>query len=83
MTNIELKTILESVGYETAEYSGRGMYGKTCISVHTSESLFEIGYRVGQATEQIFKGSLRPSRDQLGKGYVIYWPMMEWPKEVA
>ncbi len=69
--------ILEDAGYEPYSYSGRGMYGKTCVSVHADRdsgiSLWVL------AQELVDHGLPEPKQDQLGLGMVYYWPSYEWP----
>ena len=49
------------------DYSGRNMYGKTCIGITTNDpdTLIEEAASLG------IRGA---KRDNLGKGYIVYWP---------
>lgn len=49
------------------DYSGRNMYGKTCIGITTNDpdTLVE---------EAAFRGVKGAKQDNLGKGYIVYWP---------
>ena len=49
------------------EYSGRGMYGKTCFGIDCDDDQTAIE----EAAERGLKGA---SRDSLGKGFIVYWP---------
>lgn len=40
---INLKNLLENNGYETRSYSGRGMYGQTCLGVESDSPRDVIG----------------------------------------
>jgi hypothetical protein len=55
-------------------YSGRFMYGKSCIGIALSR---------GESPTEL--GNLRfagPSRqDSLGLGMIVYWPQHEWDAE--
>lgn len=80
---------LEDAGYEPKSYSGRGMFGKDCVSVSGND---EDGNRISQwnlaralfyDTEDDVGNIPEPRQDQLGLGIVLYWPSYEWPKEIA
>jgi hypothetical protein len=58
---------LEKVGLNPRSYSGRFMYGKRCVSVSV-DFLSELG----KGTPKGYKV------DNLGLGYVAYWPEVEW-----
>ncbi len=53
--------------YVHYDYSGRGMYGATCAAVYTTDRYTAIELAV------TFKLP-RPKLDQMGKGWVAYWP---------
>jgi hypothetical protein len=71
LTPTELIEVLSDQGLEPKAYSGRGMYGKHCVSV-----TFNRGDDAGNYT-------LPPgwTTDQMGLGVVFYWPRAEWPEE--
>lgn len=49
------------------DYSGRGMFGRTCYGIdcrHLDEALLEVK-QVNLPT---------PNYDNMGKGWIIYWP---------
>lgn len=49
------------------EYSGRHMYGKTCTGLYTDDP-----YKcIEEAASRGLRGALQ---DNLGKGYIVYWP---------
>ena len=52
------------------EYSGRFMYGDTCLalSVEDLDGLDDLKY------EARHRGLPRPQEDRLGRGYILYWP---------
>lgn len=79
----EFQNFLEKTcGYEVRSYSGRGMYGKTCIAIEVGdvlEELSEISYKAGE------NGIEMPNEvksDSLGIGYVLYWPSFNYTNEV-
>jgi hypothetical protein len=49
------------------DYSGRNMYGATCIGISTDnpDALIE------EAASRGIKGA---KKDNLGKNYIVYWP---------
>lgn len=60
-----------------SDYSGRGMYGRTCLGVSGSEAdLWQFALYLGNANEgellDIF--SEAPSVDNLGNDRIWYWP---------
>ena len=61
--------------YASPDYSGRGMYGKTCLSVSGSTSdLHTLMYRVvrdGGELADLLEAA--PSHDAMGLGVVHYW----------
>ena len=74
---------LEQAGYEPRSYSGRGMYGKQCVSVSGDNvSAWDIAYALWY--NNLDEDDLdvpEPHQDQLGLGIVLYWPSYEWPKD--
>jgi hypothetical protein len=69
-------------GYEFREdYSGRGMYGKSCIGFVTEESAFRFGISLGeyltdQGEECLFRSFVDASvkEDSMGLDTIIYFP---------
>ena len=76
MTTRELMDTLDP-HFEPKPYSGRGMFGKQCVSIHSD------GSQWGEACFREIRGLPSYHSDSLGKGYVYYWPDHEWPKDVA
>ena len=76
---------LEAGGWETRSYSGRGMYGKTCVSVRDGDervSAWEIAKHLfSEEYDGEFDRVPEPQQDQLGLGIVLYWPGYEWPED--
>jgi len=73
---------LEEAGYEPRSYSGRGMYGKCCVSVSGDDvSEWDIARALWfNNFDQEDLDIPAPRQDQLGLGIVLYWPSFEWPK---
>lgn len=57
----------EGLGHFRARYSGRGMYGESCLGFDTDDP-DEVKYRVRNAG---IKGG---SIDNMGLGWIVYWP---------
>jgi hypothetical protein len=81
---------LESEGFEPKSYSGRGMYGKSCVSVSGEDedgndvSAWNVARALWYDRFDEAEGHLdipAPRQDQLGLGIVLYWPSYEWPQE--
>ena len=52
------------------DYLGRGMYGKECVAIdtYTPNDLIE---------EAAIHGVMGARVDQMGRGYVVYWPSIK------
>jgi len=64
----QLVSKLEAEGLSPRSYSGRGMYGRNCVGasvVHPGDHVLPRGWQ----------------QDQLGKGFIVYWPDVIWPNE--
>jgi len=75
--------LLESEGYRTCSYSGRGMCGETCLGVRVDsvhEAAFEIEELVASSGVEAPR---RMRRDQMGLKCILYWPGTDYqPSEV-
>lgn len=69
---------LENIGREWRPYSGRGMMGKQCVSTPIDDlgELFKLGREMANLDCLI-----APSFDQLGLGYIVYWPRYRLKEE--
>lgn len=72
MTNADkikiIYEVAEIIGGKIYEgYSGRGMYGKTCLGIDCDD--FQSA--IEEAAALGLKGA---SWDELGLGYIVYWP---------
>jgi hypothetical protein len=80
---MNLQQVFEELGYETRSYSGRGMFGKSCLGVEISndDNLFSLGIEVGEfLTEDNVGVNLIPRActDSLGRGTILYFPDVEY-----
>jgi hypothetical protein len=74
---------LYDTGLSPRSYSGRGMYGKSCIGIETDEQtdVFTLGFIVGQALCGEDVGHLPPCKtDSMGTDMIVYWPDLAWPE---
>jgi len=78
----ELIRELWSAGLEPCAYSGRGVYGKPCVAIHTNGHPDSVIWDLSRAIAHIGDPG-PPTVDNLGKGYVIYWPEFPWPTDDA
>lgn len=80
-----LISALEAGGWEVKSYSGRGMYGKQCISVREGDECVSPGdvakHLFGEEYDGEFDWVSEPLQDSMGLGIVLYWPRYEWPEE--
>jgi hypothetical protein len=65
--------------YEVSSYSGRCMYGKTCLSITTpaGHDISRVVMEVGKAYECFGQ----PKKDSMGLGSVYYWPNIPYFSE--
>lgn len=69
MKPAQLIKLLKALGLEPRSYSGRGMHGRECVGVSVDrmgDHVLPVGW----------------SFDQLGKGYIVYWPSVKWEEGV-
>ena len=81
--------ILALSGLDLQEYSGRGMYGKTCVGVQADSvegllrALVSVALGLTDPAEvealEAFTRDLRT--DSLGTGIIAYSPNTPWPKD--
>ena len=83
MDTSKFKSHLEDCGYETREYSGRGMYGEQCLAVVTDDSAFVFCANVMNEDEEETRNELAnilhaTKEDSMGRSSIIfYWPRMK------
>lgn len=88
MTTERLVEIIENAGYETREYSGRGMSGAQClgVTVQKNEILFNaVMASVDKAEEREslleFFCDGNVEFDSLGQGTIVYFPRVRFNKK--
>jgi hypothetical protein len=77
-----IQEILENCGFEVSGYSGRGMYGETCLSVRLKDSngignlIYNLVYasKDGDLDEEDIRCLRNFQTDSLGLGMVAYFP---------
>jgi len=89
---------VEAAGLYASAYSGRGQYGKRCVAVRSDERPEAVVWKVAAAFaglhpehaggQERFDGDgsdlfLDVQVDNLGLGWVVYWPQVEWDDEAA
>ncbi len=62
----------EAGGTVVRDYSGRGMFGATCVGID-GDNLAAILEAAGA------RGLRGAGHDQLGKGWIVYWPHLQLP----
>ncbi len=87
------KDAIEESGYSTLSYSGRGMYGKSCLGFETSRSqspiqataeiIFSLSETCQYSGDEIelseFVDFFSDVRqDSMGLGTIIYFPEISW-----
>lgn len=82
MDAADLIRALEEAGYEPRSYSGRGMYGKSCVGceLDADAELWTLACEVSARSDDT---PPRPHTDSLGLGLIVYWPRFEWPAHTA
>ena len=72
-----LDSICEEIdAYVKDDYSGRGMFGRQCLAVSVPEFIPFL--------ERAAKNGLTGAKiDNLGLGYVIYWPKYDKDSEIV
>lgn len=83
-----IEAIVDDLGGELrTDYSGRGMYDKGCLGIVVEERPIKFIIELIEALadesrdEIIHAMSRSASQDSMGRGTIIYFPDIEWPKE--
>lgn len=89
----KFKMAVEEAGFEPSSYSGRCMYGKSCIGV-TCDNVVEVAVKVlaelvmnraGATDEDEIRDlaeEIGKARwDSMGRSFIVYWPGVEWVNE--
>ena len=78
----EFVNLIASAGYRPKSYSGRGMFGKRCVSVNldrNEETAFAANViQVAQTRDvpAVMRVIADHSKDSMGMGVVLYWRSM-------
>jgi len=76
---------IEDAEFTPRSYSGRGMYGRTCVGFTADGSPFQAAVALSLALQD--DGlipeleSLHSATDAMGFGIIIYFPGVPWPDE--
>ena len=90
-----LQTVLEILEFDCFNYSGRGMYGRSCLAIKTEDSLGEffaqfLGACVScgedsaideEALAQMQEAFQEMRQDNLGSKLLIYFPKVQFLSE--
>lgn len=83
MDPITLIRAIESLGLSPRSYSGRGMYGRSCVGVtlgrNSEVTEFGLGVKLALALGEDAE-DLDPRTDSMGLGSIIYFPNVRWPE---
>lgn len=88
----KLKQFIEDAGFDTRFYSGRAMYGKTCLAFTigrgesemsaTAQVMREAADAVTEDDDMLVDDAadafMSARSDSMGLGTVIYFPDIEW-----
>jgi len=77
---------IEEAGYQARSYSGRGMYGKSCVGVTCGwAEAFTLGVKVGAvlASEDSAEAlaDLWVRTDSMGHDMIVYFPGVAWDED--
>lgn len=82
---LALEELYGEFDYSIRSYSGRGMYGKSCLAIVGNRiNLLELGFliRDNDYDENIDTGELsKYQTDDMGLGTVYYWPKIPFVGE--
>jgi hypothetical protein len=80
LKNIKLE---EGFEYSIHSYSGRNMYGKSCLAITGNDiNLFNLGFLIREYGEnETYENIFCNKIDNMGLGIVVYWPYIEFIEE--
>jgi hypothetical protein len=86
----DLKEMIEAAGYDTREYSGRAMFGDSCLAFTLAQGTTEL-YAFGDILnetaadlglcELLTKAMHNARVDSMGLGLVVYFPAFEYAED--
>lgn len=86
MTSEEFIDILKSLEKSPRNYSGRGMYGRSCVAVEVESTQEALEFMYSFGAEAAHRGDIddamrysSPCMDNMGHGLVLYWTTVAWP----
>lgn len=88
----EIKEVVEDAGFDPQSYSGRGMYGRKCLSFNLDrdENVVDAILDLAEALSSYvqnnpeieFEDAIQEFKgaktDSMGLGEVVYFPKIEW-----
>lgn len=76
MRQLTIREAIEAAGYTPRSYSGRAMYGRTCLGVVVPNPMKAVLDIAAQGVKVP-----PPKQDSMGLDFIIYWPDIPWSKE--
>jgi hypothetical protein len=95
METSSLQTVLEAIAqngdFTVRSYSGRCMYGKSCLAVTFDGNigalfaaiLYEVDGDLGNMTQDLAHAFENMAQDNMGLGTVVYFPRVEYVDPVS
>ena len=87
-TALLVRTACDDLGLEVRSYSGRGMYGRSCVGVNCDGNAFQTLARIlialaeqgndGLDAAEHFTRDGAVASDSMGLGSIIYFPRLPW-----
>lgn len=91
----EIKEVVENAGFDPQSYSGRGMYGRKCLSFNLGrdENLVDAILNLAEAVNSYvednpeieFEDAIQEFKgaktDSMGLGEVVYFPTIDWEED--
>jgi len=89
MSKHVLQRAIEALGIDVRSYSGRGMFGKSCLGVEIdpgdSVTEFSLGVDVGiwlqENDEDYNSRDFKSSSDSMGLGTIVYFPYVPYTED--
>ncbi len=78
---------IEEAGFEARSYSGRGMYGKSCLGVSCDSPISCVMQVIStfcenaddvDSVKELVEALSDPSTDAMGRGGIVYWTDIPW-----